>query len=108
MSKERATRRSARQAEAASRAAERQRTQARGARRAARRASLARVAPLGSRRGRAPGILAAKRRRTLGMLLLGFFVLQVLTWAWTPDWGTRMAVLVASLFAMPLVAVFAF
>jgi hypothetical protein len=56
--------------------------------------------------GAAPGLLAAKRRRTTGLLLLGFVAIQVLTWAATPDWGLRAAVLLVSLFAFPLVAVF--
>jgi hypothetical protein len=36
---------------------------------------------------------------------VSFFVLQFLTWIVTPSWGLRAAVLIVSLFALPLVAV---
>lgn len=107
MSKERAVRRAARAAEVAARAVTRRKAEERAAGRAARKTTLARLVPLPSRRPPASGLLAAKRRRAIGMLVLGFLVVQLLTWAWTPDWGTRSAVLFASLFAVPLVAVFA-
>ncbi len=39
-------------------------------------------------------------------MVFGFLGAQALTWAVTPDWGTRVAVIVVSLFAAPVVAVF--
>lgn len=38
------------------------------------------------------------------MLVVGFLVLQFLTWVSTPDWGLRAAVLLVSVLAVPLVA----
>lgn len=51
------------------------------------------------------GLLAAKRRRALGLVLFAFFVVQFLTWVSTPDWGLRAAVLLVSIFAFPLLGV---
>jgi hypothetical protein len=39
-------------------------------------------------------------------MLLAFFLVQALTWVVTADWGQRAAVLVASVFALPVLAVF--
>lgn len=110
MSKERARRRAARQVETAAREVEaaalaerRTRTETSAARR---RQLVERVSgwlPWRSRRGSATGLLAARRRRTTGLVVLCFGVIQVLTWAWTPDWGIRAAVFVACLFALPVV-----
>lgn len=105
MSKDRARRRAAREAEVAARAAERERRAAAQARRNVWWSRLTGWLP--KRGGRAPGLLAAKRRRTAGLLILGFLVTQVLTWSATPDWGLRFAVALVSLFAFPLIAVFA-
>ena len=49
-------------------------------------------------------MLAAKRRRTVGLVVFGFLTVQFLTWVSTPDWGLRLAVFVASLFAIPVLA----
>jgi hypothetical protein len=38
--------------------------------------------------------------------VLAFAVIQALTWAATPDWATRLAVVVVSLFAVPVVGAF--
>ncbi len=60
------------------------------------------------RRGARNGPLAAKRRRLVGLVALGFVVVQALTWAASADWGTRVAVLVVSLFALPVMAAILF
>jgi hypothetical protein len=107
MSKDRAVRRAAREAELAEQQARRERERAEEARRLARKATFAKVVPRPATRfsGSTGGVLAARRRRRVGLLAVGFVVVQVLTWAWTPDWGLRVAVIIASLFAIPVVAV---
>jgi len=105
MSKERSVRRAAREAELAERQARRAREQIVAARRHAVKQTFARAIPRPAQRSGSTGVLAAKRRRRIGLLAVGFAVVQVLTWAWTPDWGIRIAVIVASLFAIPVVHV---
>jgi hypothetical protein len=105
LSKERAKRRAAREAEIAARAAERDRRAAGEARRMHWWNRLTSWIP--RPRGSAPGLLAAKRRRTAGLIVFGFLVVQVLTWIATPDWGLRLAVLLVSLFAVPVIVVLA-
>jgi len=104
MSKERQARRAAREAEVAEQAAARAQAAAAAARR---RRLLQPVTSATSRlRPRSkPGVLAAKRRRFGGLLALAFVVIQILTWAFTPDWGVRAFVLVVSIFAVPVAAV---
>jgi hypothetical protein len=102
LSKERAKRRAVREAELAARAVERERRAAAQARRAGWWDKLTGSFP--RRRGPAPGLLAAKRRRAWGLVVFGFFVVQLLTWLATPDWGLRIAVLLVSLFAVPVLA----
>ncbi len=109
MSKERAVRRAARETEREQRAAERERLQAAAARRRDRRAWWHRRLSWlpgvgGTRWSRSSGPLAAKRRRVWGLVALAFVVLQALTWIVTPSWGLRAAVLVVSIFALPLAA----
>ena len=104
MSKERAQRRARREAEAAKRQAERERRAAVEARRRARRKRLVGWLPQRTRIRSQGGLLAAERRRRVGMLVVGFLVLQFLTWVSTPDWGLRAAVLLVSVLAVPLVA----
>jgi len=53
------------------------------------------------------GSLADKRRRKLGLLAGGFLLVQFICWVSTPDWGVRVAVLLVSLFALPVVTVLA-
>lgn len=111
MSKQRAVRRAAREASSADAAAERAGRAARTARRGAltsRLAAFTRVADLRARasRWRAPtGPLTTRRRRKAGLIALGFVVVQALVWADTPDWSIRVAVLVVSLFALPVLVV---
>ena len=105
MSKDRAVRRAAREAELAAQAQDRARRTVRSARWDRAKARVAAlVSPL--RRRSRGGALAARRRRTVGLMVFGFVGVQALTWAVTPDWGTRVAILLVSLFAAPVVAVF--
>ena len=104
MSKERALRRARREAEAAQRAAERERQAAAQARSRARRERWLGWLPRRTRTRVQGGLLAARRRRRVGMLVVSFLVVQFLTWVSTPDWGLRAAVLLVSVLAVPLVA----
>jgi len=65
------------------------------------------LVPTRRRRPGVAGVLAAKRRRKLGLLAVGFFFVQFVCWVTTPDWGVRVAVLVVSVFALPVVTVLA-
>ena len=105
MSKERARRRAEREAEASRLAAARAKRTEAAARHQARKEAVARFLPRRSRRRAASGLLAAKRRRRIGLLAVGFFLVQFVCWVSTPDWGLRVAVLVVSLFALPVVTV---
>ncbi len=105
MSKERATRRAERAAQLAHRALEREQAAVAEARRLQRRNRIVRWLPSAWWRRRT-GPLAARRRRARGLLVLAFVVVQLLTWVSTPDWGVRTAVLIASVFAVPVVALF--
>jgi hypothetical protein len=105
LSKDRQRRRKAREAEVAARAAERERKDAARRRRDAWKRKLTGWLP--ARRGPTPGLLAAKRRRTTGLLALAFFAIQFLTWVATPAWGMRLAVFVVCVFAFPVLYVLA-
>ncbi len=108
MSKERARRRAAREHEAAlkasARAAEAERRERRTARaRSLRRATTGRLPSL-SPRGRPTGTLARRRRMQTSMLLSALVVLNALVWFLRPDWASRLAALVVSLLAAPVLA----
>lgn len=108
MSKDRAVRRAAREAERDRRGAERVRQEAAEASRHKRRQRWVGWLPrrtATTRWSRATGLLADKRRRAFGLLVAGFLVVQLLTWIATPSWGLRAAVFLVSLFALPVVAV---
>ena len=105
MSKERAVRRARRESEAAVAAAVRARRLARVSRHKQLRARLSRSVPTLKMRRRS-GLLAAKRRRTIGLIVLAFAVTQALTFVVTADWATRLAVVVVSLFAVPVIGAF--
>jgi hypothetical protein len=107
VSKERARRRAEREAEAARRAQIRDRKVAARLRRQARRKQVSGWLPRRTASRGQGGLLAAKRRRAAGLLGVGFLVVQFLTWVATPDWGLRVAVLLVSVLAVPLVAAFA-
>ena len=106
MSKERARRRAAREHEAAlrsaARAAEAERRERRSARaRAVRRATtgrLPRLTPV----GRPTGTLARRRRVQTSLVLAVLVALNVLVWFVRPDWAARLAVLVVSVLAAPV------
>ena len=57
-----------------------------------------------TRWSRSTGPLATKRRRIWGFVAVCFVVLQALTWIVTPSWGMRAAVLIVSIFALPVAA----
>ncbi len=110
MSKERAVRRAAREAERARRLAEQARLDAAAARQRSRReqwrARLSWLPGVGAaRRAKSTGPLATKRRRRWGLIAVAWLVLQALTWVVTPSWGLRAAVLIVSLFALPVIVV---
>ncbi|MEJ7775493.1 MAG: hypothetical protein WKF72_11850 [Nocardioidaceae bacterium] len=107
MSKERARRRAEREAEAATLAEGRAKQAAAAARRQGRRDVMTSLVQTRRRRPGVAGVLAAKRRRKIGLLAVGFFFVQLVCWVSTPDWGIRVAVLVVSVFALPVVTVLA-
>jgi Flp pilus assembly protein TadB len=108
MSRERARRRAAREHEAAlkasARAAEAERRERRAARvRALRRATAGRLPGL-TPRGRPTGSLARHRRRQTSLLLTSLVALNVVVWLLRPDWASRLAALVVTLLAAPVLA----
>ena len=106
MSKERAQRRAAREHEAALRAAARAAEAERQERRAARVGAvrrhtidrLPRLRPV----GRDTGALARRRRVKRGLLTAFLLGLNILVWVVRPDWEARLAALVVSLLAFPV------
>jgi Flp pilus assembly protein TadB len=106
MSKERARRRAEREREsaikAAARAAEAERRERREARkRALRRATSDRL-PGFRPVGRDTGTLARRRRVQRGMLVVLLVALNILVWFVRPDWEARLAALVVSVLAFPV------
>jgi Flp pilus assembly protein TadB len=107
MSKERARRRAAREHEAALRTSARAAEAERRERRAARTRALRRATDRVRRRtpvGRPTGTMARRRRTQRSMLLAGLVALNVLVWFLTPDWAARLAALVVSVLAAPVLA----
>ena len=103
MSKERARRRAEREREAAVLAAARAAEAERKERRAARIGVLtSRLPRLPSRRRRPNGILAQRRRRQNGAFLAILVALNVLVWVFSGDWALRLAALVVTLLAAPV------
>jgi len=108
MSKERARRRAAREHEAAirtsARAAQAERRERRTARtRALRRATTGRL-PRRTHVGRPTGSLARRRRTRTSALLLFLLAVNVLVWVLSADWALRLAALVVSVLAAPVLA----
>ena len=106
MSKERARRRAVREHEAAlrsaARAAEQERLERRRARATAvRRATTDRL-PRVTRTRRPTGTLARRRRIRTSLLLALLVALNVLVWVLRPDWAARLAALVVSVLAAPV------
>ena len=103
MSKERARRRAEREQEAATLAAARAAEVERRERREARlRAITARLPRSTPPRGRPGGVLAQRRRRESGTLLAALLAVNVLVWIVTGDWALRLAAVVVSLLAAPV------
>ena len=107
MSKERARRRAEREHEAALKAAARAAEQERRERRAARADAVRRVTtdrlPRRTRTARPTGTLAHRRRVQTWLVLALLIALNVLVWVLTPDWASRLASLVVSVLAAPVV-----
>jgi Flp pilus assembly protein TadB len=109
MSKERARRRAEREREAAirsaARAAEQERRERRSARaRVVRRATSERLPRL-TPRGRQTGTLARRRRVQTSLLIAMLLVLNVVVWALRPDWPARLAAVVVTVLAAPVLSV---
>jgi hypothetical protein len=108
MSKERARRREQREREAAVKAAARAAEAERRERRAARAEAvrrhttgrLPRMRPV----GRDTGSLARRRRIRRGLLVTLLVAVNILVWVVRPDWEARLAALVVSLLAFPVLA----
>lgn len=110
MSKERARRREERTAEAAVKAAARDRANQKAARGRARKAAWrARLGPLapGGRPGQQTGILAARRRLRLNLIVTFLVLVQAVVWIVREDWQSSLAAFVVSALAFPVIAAFA-
>jgi hypothetical protein len=101
VSRERARRRAEREAAAAVLAEQRAAAAAKLARSAARRQLLVGWVPK-PRKGPA-GIIAERKRRELAGTITFLVAVNVLTYAFSPSWGLRAFVLVASLLCAPVV-----
>ncbi|WP_214104428.1 hypothetical protein [Acrocarpospora catenulata] len=107
MSKERAKRRAAREAEQAKLAAERAVREARAARRRELRGRITAVLPRPVRVARQGGYLARRRRTQNAVMAVLWFLVQVLAWILLDTWMARIAVFAVSLLLIPvLVTVF--
>ena len=98
---ERARRREERDRQVAEAAAVREAEAARQARRDARRASLTRWVP---RPGPGEsGVLAARRRQRVGLVLAFVLAVNTLVWLGTDEWAARVLFLLLSLLVAPIV-----
>jgi Flp pilus assembly protein TadB len=108
VSKERARRRTAREREAALRTSARAADAERRERRAGRARALRRVTtdrvPRRTPVGRPTGTLARRRRRQRALLLAGLVAVNILVWFLTDDWAGRLAALVVTVLAAPVLA----
>ena len=108
MSKERTRRRAAREHEAAIRASARAAQAERRERRAARGRAVRRVTtgrlPRRTVVGRPTGSLARRRRSRTSALLAVLVAINVVVWILSPDWALRLAALVVSVLAAPVLA----
>lgn len=108
MSKERARRREARERQAAEHAEAQASAAVKAARQRRRRAFWERrMAVLSSGSGQPTGILARRRRTRLNLIVIALFLTQVVVWIARPDWAARLAALVITLLAFPVIAAFA-
>lgn len=106
MSKERQKRRAEREAERARAAAQSARRDARTARRRARIARVTRLVP--RRSGRPGGLLARRRREQNAIVAVAFLLVQVAAWMYFSSWTGRVAVLLLSVFLVPVFVTLAF
>lgn len=108
MSKERTRRRAAREHEAAIRASARAAQAERRERLAARSRAVRRVTtgrlPRRTVVGRPTGSLARRRRTRTSALLAVLVAINVVVWILSPDWALRLAALVVSVLAAPVLA----
>ncbi|MEO5710685.1 MAG: hypothetical protein ABIQ59_12780 [Nocardioidaceae bacterium] len=106
MSKERARRRAEREHEAALKASARAAEQERRERRVARAEAVRRVTtdrmPRRVRTGRPTGTLARRRRVETSLVLALLAAVNLLVWILTTGWAERLAALVVSLLAAPV------
>ena len=111
MSKERAQRRAAREHEAALRTAARASEQERKERQAVRKRAVKAVTTdrvRFAKVGRDTGELARKRRVHNTMLVVVLVCLNILVWVVRPDWEARLAALVVSVLAFPVLRLLLF
>ena len=101
MAKERARKRAEREAEAQREREARARKRARRERVDRGKQALAGIVPDAPRF--TPGILARRRRRRLMAFAAGIVMIQVVTWPFLPNWGSRLVVLALTLLAAPVV-----
>jgi len=108
VSRERSRRRATRRHEAALRASARAAEAERRERRAARARAVRRVTtdrlPRRTPVGRPTGTLARRRRTHRSVLLAGLVAVNVLVWFLSPDWAVRLAAVVVSVLAAPVLA----
>jgi Flp pilus assembly protein TadB len=111
VSKERARRRAAREHEAAlrtaARAAEQERRERQSARKRAFKAATTdriRFLPV----GQDTGALTRRRRRQTTMVIVVLVCLNILVWVVRPDWQARLAALVVSVLAFPVLRLLLF
>jgi hypothetical protein len=109
MSKERARRREAREAEAAVRAQVRAEAQARAVRLRARKSARdARLRRLGlTSAGRQTGVIAERRRSRFRVIVMVVVFAQIVVWLVRPDWQARFGALIISAFVVIVASVFA-
>ena len=109
MSKERARRREAREAEAAARAQVRAEADAKAAQLRARKAARdARLRRLGLKSaGRQTGVIAERRRTRVRIIVMVVVFAQLVVWLVRPDWQARFGALIVSAFVVIVASVFA-
>ena len=101
MSKERKLRREEREREVAEAAVAREAEAERLARRQARVRAV--TSRLPQRHSRQTGVLAERRRNQLGLTFAVLAAVNILVFAFSPDWSLRALVLVVSVLAAPVV-----
>jgi Flp pilus assembly protein TadB len=111
LSKERARRRAVREHEAALKAAARAAEAERRERKRSRQVAIAKVTgrlPGLSPTGKQTGVLARRRRIRTSLLVAFLLAVNVLVWVVRPDWAARLAVLIVSILAAPVLATLLF